>query len=265
MEPVFDASLYPWLEAGGGIAVAGLRGGGEYGEEWHRGGAREHKQNVFDDFIAAAEHLVRRGLHGAAAARHRGWLQRRAAGRCRPHSAARAVRSRRLLRSPPGHGPVPPLRRWPHLGLGVRVVRGRRRLRVVYAYSTYHRVRAGTCYPPVLFASSDSDDRVDPLHARKMAAALQEVCDGRTPSFSVSRRMPATRGADQIRKRRRDVDGHLPPSSSRPSGYLLPCPTVEAASSGFPLALRAPMPAMLDPDLRPAYGHGPSAGLVTAE
>jgi prolyl oligopeptidase len=69
----------------------------------------------------------------------------------------------------------------------------------LYAYSPYHRVRAGTCYPPVLFASSDSDDRVDPLHARKMAAALQEVCDGRTPVLLRIETHAGHEGADQIR------------------------------------------------------------------
>src|SRR5690606_29591626 len=58
MTPSFSATLFPWLEAGGVYAVANLRGGGEYGDEWHRDGMLERKQNVFDDFIAAAEHLI---------------------------------------------------------------------------------------------------------------------------------------------------------------------------------------------------------------
>jgi len=131
MEPVFDASLYPWLEAGGGIAVAGLRGGGEYGEAWHRAGAREHKQNVFDDFIAAAEHLVGDGYTAprwlAIEGGSNGGLLVGAASPSGPSC------------SEPSSAPVPlldmvryhPLRRWPHLDLRIRVVRRRRRLRVV--------------------------------------------------------------------------------------------------------------------------------------
>jgi prolyl oligopeptidase len=181
MEPVFDATLYPWLEAGGGIAVAGLRGGGEYGEEWHRAGAREHKQNVFDDFIAAAEHLVGEGYTAprrlAIEGGSNGGLLVGAALTQRPELFGAVVCA----------GPLLDMVRYHLFGSGRTWIseygssEDADAFEWLYAYSPYHRVRAGTCYPPVLFASSDSDDRVDPLHARKMAAALQEVCDGATP------------------------------------------------------------------------------------
>ena len=96
--PAFSATLFPWLERGGVFAVANLRGGGEYGDAWHEAGMLEHKQNVFDDFIAAGRVADRQRLHAAGEAGDLRRLQRRAADRRRGRPAAGAVRARRSSR-----------------------------------------------------------------------------------------------------------------------------------------------------------------------
>jgi prolyl oligopeptidase len=181
MEPIFDASIYPWLEAGGGFALASLRGGGEYGEDWHRAGALDNKQNVFDDFIAAAEHLVDEGYTApgrlAIQGGSNGGLLVGAALTQRPDLFAAAICSVPLL----------DMVRYHLFGSGRAWVseygspEEAEDFHRLYGYSPYHRVRAGVEYPAVLFMSSDADDRVDPLHARKMAAALQATGEGRRP------------------------------------------------------------------------------------
>ena len=106
LTPGYSASILAWVEAGGVYAVANLRGGGEEGEEWHRAGMLGHKQNVFDDFHAAAERLVADGWTTPRAAGDLRRLERRPAGRRRAHPAARAVRGRGLLRAAARHGPL---------------------------------------------------------------------------------------------------------------------------------------------------------------
>ena len=178
VEPAFSGSLYPWLEAGGGYAVANLRGGGEYGEDWHKAGALGHKQNVFDDFIAAAEYLVKDGwtkpdrlaIQGGS----NGGLLVGAVLTQRPD----------LFKAVDCEVPLLDMVRYHRFGSGRTWVSeygsadAEAAFRWLYAYSPYHHVTAGTAYPAVLMASSDSDDRVDPLHARKMTAALQAASTG---------------------------------------------------------------------------------------
>ncbi len=178
MQPTFQGSLYPWLEAGGGFALANLRGGLEYGEDWHRAGMRGNKQNVFDDFIAAAEHLTAQGYTRpdrlAIRGGSNGGLLVGAVLTQRP-DLFRAVICEVPLLDMVRYHLFGSGRTWvPEYGSAER----EEDFGWLYAYSPYHHVEADTAYPAVLFASSDSDDRVDPLHARKMTAALQAATTG---------------------------------------------------------------------------------------
>ncbi|HEV7865381.1 MAG TPA: prolyl oligopeptidase family serine peptidase [Acidimicrobiia bacterium] len=181
MEPSFSGRLYPWLEAGGGYALANLRGGGEYGEDWHKAGSLGNKQNVFDDFIAAGEYLVKEGwtkperlaIQGGS----NGGLLMGAALTQRPD----------LFKAVICEVPLLDMVRYHRFGSGRTWVSeygsadNKDDFGWLYAYSPYHHVKSGTPYPAVLMASSDSDDRVDPLHARKMTAALQAASTGAGP------------------------------------------------------------------------------------
>ena len=174
MTPGFSAGILAWVEAGGVYAIACLRGGSEEGEDWHRAGRRDRKQNVFDDFAAAAEWLVAEGWTTSEQLGHLRRQQRRPARRRRPHPAARALRRRRLLGAAARHGPV--------RGLGARpavVRRVRHRVRPDRARRGCWATRPTTGWsraPPTRRCCSpifDSDSRVDPMHARKLCAALQ--------------------------------------------------------------------------------------------
>jgi prolyl oligopeptidase len=171
--PYFGRSLYNWLEHGGVYAVANLRGGGEYGEEWHKAGMLSNKQNVFDDFIAAAEFLIKdkitRSERLTILGGSNGGLLVAAAVTQRPelfHAAVCEVPLTDMLRYQnfliaklwvPEYGSADDPEQFKYL----------------YAYSPYHHVREGTKYPAMLITTAESDSRVDPLHARKFAAALQ--------------------------------------------------------------------------------------------
>ncbi len=175
LTPAFSASILAWVEAGGIYAIAGLRGGSEEGELWHRAGMREHKQNVFDDFHAAAEKLIADGrttseqltVWGGS----NGGLLVGASVTQRPELAAAAVCSAPLL----------DMVRYEQFGLGESwndeygTAADPEELGWLLGYSPYHRVRAGVRYPAILFTVFDGDTRVDPLHARKMCAALQHA------------------------------------------------------------------------------------------
>lgn len=181
LTPAYSASILAWVEAGGVWAVAGLRGGSEEGEQWHRAGMRAHKQNVFDDFHAAAAHLVDRGwttpdqlgIFGGS----NGGLLVGAALTQRPE----------LYRAVVCSAPLLDMVRYERFGLGPTwndeygTVERPDELGWLLGYSPYHHVHAGVEYPAVLFTVFDSDTRVDPLHARKMAAALQAATDHDDP------------------------------------------------------------------------------------
>ncbi len=178
LEPSFSARLYPWLEAGGGYAVANLRGGGEYGEDWHKAGKLGNKQNTFDDFIAAGEYLVKEG-----------WTKpERLAiqGGSNGGLLVGAVLTQRpdLFKAVICEVPLLDMVRYHRFGSGRTWVSEygsadkKEDFGWLYAYSPYHHVKADTRYPAVLMLSADSDDRVDPLHARKMTAALQAATTG---------------------------------------------------------------------------------------
>jgi prolyl oligopeptidase len=173
LTPAYSATIGAWVEQGGVYAIAGLRGGSEEGEAWHRAGMREHKQNVFDDFAAAAEHLVQTGWTRperlAISGGSNGGLLVGATLTQRPE----------LFRAVVCSAPLLDMVRYERFGLGVtwNDEYGRAddpvELGWLYGYSPYHHVTEGTAYPAVLFTVFESDSRVDPLHARKLCAALQ--------------------------------------------------------------------------------------------
>ncbi|ASR54169.1 prolyl oligopeptidase family protein [Cellulomonas sp. PSBB021] len=175
LDPGYSASTLAWVEAGGVYVVANLRGGGEEGEDWHRAGMREHKQHVFDDFHAVAELLVAQGWTTpgqlACWGGSNGGLLVGAALTQRPDLFAAAVCSAPLL----------DMVRYQRFGLGVTWTEeygdadDPTELGWLLGYSPYHRVVEGTRYPATLFTVFEGDTRVDPLHARKLAAALQHA------------------------------------------------------------------------------------------
>ncbi len=181
LTPAYSAQVLAWVAAGGVWAVANLRGGSEHGEEWHRAGMRERKQNVFDDLAAAAEHLVGEGwtTHGQLAVMggSNGGLLVGATLTQRPDLVAGVVCSAPLL----------DMVRYERFGLGrtwndeYGTAEDPVELGWLLGYSPYHAVREGTAYPATLFTTFESDTRVDPLHARKLAAALQAATGSDAP------------------------------------------------------------------------------------
>jgi prolyl oligopeptidase len=179
--PAFGRGVILFLEKGGLYAVAHLRGGGEYGEEWHRQGMLDRKQNVFDDFLSAADFLVREG-HAAGdrlaiMGGSNGGLLVGAALTQRP-GRFRAVVCQVPLLDMVRYHLFRIARLWiPEYGSADDA----EAFRWLYAYSPYHHVRDGTPYPAVLLTTGESDSRVDPLHARKMAARLQAATSSAHP------------------------------------------------------------------------------------
>jgi prolyl oligopeptidase len=179
LTPAFRASVLAWLELGGVYAEANLRGGGEYGENWHKAGTLANKQNVFNDFIAAAEYLIkerytrsaRLGIYG----RSNGGLLVGAALTQRPDLFAVALPAVGVLDMLRYHTASANARQWSSdYGLS----EDPQQFKSLYAYSPYHNVKTATCYPPTLVTTADHDDRVVPWHSFKFAAALQaaQVC-----------------------------------------------------------------------------------------
>ena len=175
LTPGYSAAILAWVRAGGVYAVANLRGGLEEGEEWHRGGMLANKQNVFDDCAAAAEHLVSSGVTSperlAVMGGSNGGLLVGAMVTQRPDLFTAAVCSAPLL----------DMVRYERFGLGQlwNVEYGSaedpEQLGRLLGYSPYHNVREGTRYPATLFTVFDNDTRVDPLHARKLCAEMQQA------------------------------------------------------------------------------------------
>jgi prolyl oligopeptidase len=171
--PVFTATLFQWLDAGGLYAIPNLRGGGEYGDAWHEAGMLDKKQNVFDDFIAAAEWLIANRYtdpgHLAIRGGSNGGLLTGAALTQRPdlfRAALVEVPLLDMLR----YQDFLMARYWvPEYGSAENADQ----FRFLRAYSPYHHVRPNTRYPAVLLTAGEHDTRVHAMHARKMAAALQ--------------------------------------------------------------------------------------------
>jgi len=181
MTPAFSRSLLLWLEHGGLVAVPNIRGGGEYGEGWHQAGMLAHKQNSFDDFVAAAEWLVREGYTRperlAAAGGSNGGLLMGAVLTQRPDLFGTVVVQVPLLDMLRYHRFLI-ARLWiPEYGSPDDP----KDFVWLRAYSPYHHVHQGTAYPAVLLATAESDTRVDPMHARKMAARLQAATSSGKP------------------------------------------------------------------------------------
>ncbi|MGH9366123.1 MAG: prolyl oligopeptidase family serine peptidase [Thermoanaerobaculia bacterium] len=171
--PAFSARAALWVERGGVYAVANLRGGGEFGEDWHRAGMLEKKQNVFDDFLAAAEWLIAQKYTSkeklAISGGSNGGLLVGAALTQRPDLFRAVVCSYPLLDMVRYHKFLVAGYWVPEYGSA----EDPEQFEYIYRYSPYHRVNPGTAYPAVLFVTGDADTRVAPLHARKMAALLQ--------------------------------------------------------------------------------------------
>jgi len=181
MTPYYSSVAVLWVENGGVYAVPNLRGGGEFGEEWHRAGMLEKKQNVFDDFIAAAEWLIANKYTNpsklAISGGSNGGLLVGAAMTQRPELFQAVVCTYPLL----------DMVRYHQFMLGKFWVSeygsadDPQQFKYLYAYSPYHNVKPGTAYPATLFITGDSDTRVAPLHARKMTAMLQASSTSKNP------------------------------------------------------------------------------------
>ena len=181
LTPAFGPGILAWLEKGGIYAQACLRGGNEYGEAWHRAGMLESKQNVFDDFIAAAEYLINEkytspakiGIHGGS----NGGLLTGACLTQRPD----------LFGAVAVHVPVLDMLRYHRFTIGrywigeYGCAENPDQFPFMYKYSPLHNVKMNTVYPPTIILTADTDDRVVPSQARKFAATLQAADGGENP------------------------------------------------------------------------------------
>ncbi len=181
LTPTFSPSRFVFLERGGLIAIPNLRGGGEYGEDWHQAGMLGKKQNVFDDFLSAAGWLIKNKWttprHLVIQGGSNGGLLMGAALTQRP-DLFRAVVCQVPLLDMVRYHKFLIARLWiPEYGTADKAAD----FKWLYAYSPYHRVKDGTAYPAVLLEAAESDSRVDALHARKMAARLQAATSSDQP------------------------------------------------------------------------------------
>ena len=181
LTPSFVGGRYLWLEHGGVFAVANLRGGAEFGEDWHRAGMLEKKQNVFDDFIAAAEFLISDKItdkeHLAIQGGSNGGLLMGVMITQRPD----------LFRAVVCQVPLLDMLRYQNFQIAKLWIPeygsadDPKHFDWLYAYSPYHHVKPGTEYPAIMFMTADTDTRVDPMHAKKMAALMQaEATNGQS-------------------------------------------------------------------------------------
>jgi prolyl oligopeptidase len=181
LTPSFDVTRRVWFDAGGVYVIANLRGGGEYGDAWHKAGNLTHKQHVFDDLIAAAEHLIQRHYTNpdklAVQGGSNGGLLMGAFLTQRP-DLARAVVAQvgifdmlRVELDPNGAFNITEF----------GTVKDPAQFQALYAYSPFHHVRDGVKYPAVLLTTGENDGRVNPAQSRKMAARLQAATASERP------------------------------------------------------------------------------------
>lgn len=182
LTPSFSPTQRMWIEAGGVYAVANLRGGGEFGEEWYKAGTLERKQNVFDDFIAAAEWLIDQNYTSSEKLSIMGG------------SNGGLLVAACMTQRPDLYGavicqvPVIDMLRYHKFTVGRYWVtdygnaeENAEDFQFMVRYSPLHNVKKGTVYPPTLITTADTDDRVVPLHAKKFAATLQAAQRGENP------------------------------------------------------------------------------------
>lgn len=179
LTPVFHPARLAFLEAGGVVAVANLRGGGERGETWHEQGMLGNKQQVFDDFICCAQALVSDGVAQPGGVGIRGGSN---GGLL---TAAAMVQRPDLFGAVISQVPVADMLRYQHFTAGRYwtveygdAAQDREAFEWVMAYSPYHNVKSGIDYPPLLITTAESDDRVVPMHSLKLAAAVQHAAGG---------------------------------------------------------------------------------------
>ena len=186
--PDFDFSIVPFLMDGGVYAVAHLRGGGEYGEVWHDAGRMTNKQNTFDDFVSAAEYLIENRYTNtrklAIMGGSNGGLLVATCTAQRPD----------LFRAVICNVPATDMIRYTKFGGAAAWIYEygdpdkKEEFKYLLKYSPYHNIRKGTEYPSFLLTSSDHDTRVDGMHARKMAAGLQNSTASANPVLLLTMR-----------------------------------------------------------------------------
>jgi len=206
--PSFNPGNFAWFDSGGVFALANLRGGGEYGEEWHRGGMLGRKQNVFDDLIGAADWLIAKrytspgklGIEGTS----NGGLLVGVAIVQRPDLFGAAI----------CRAPVADMLRYHLFGVGRFWIseygssEDAEQFQYLYRYSPYHNVKDGMSYPATLVMTADADDRVDPGMARKFAARLQEATAGPGPIL-IRTEMKAGHGGGKPISKQIDEDADM--------------------------------------------------------
>jgi prolyl oligopeptidase len=198
LTPDFRGNRFAWLEHGGVFVVANLRGGAEFGEEWHRAGMLQNKQNVFDDFFAAAEFLIAQKYtdrdHLAITGGSNGGLLMGVAITQRPE----------LFRAVVCQVPLLDMLRYQNFQIAKLWIPeygsadDPKQFDWLYAYSPYHHVKPGAEYPSILFMTADTDTRVDPMHAKKMAALMQsEAANGQSRERPILLRIETKAGHGQ--------------------------------------------------------------------